>query len=406
MIASTTCLRQIIAEAGGVISFERFMQEALYHPACGYYAARVGKVGREGDFSTSATLHPALGRAIAAWAAAHGAEVRTHGHWHVIELGGGSGALAASVLHSLGWLRRRRLTYHIVEISPRLQAAQRQHLGALGRRVVWHEAIGPALQQAQGHALIFSNEFVDAFPCVQLVLDPASGHWREVCVHWPDGSDLPQETFGPWPRAADPPSAPTSALAAKYRPGQRVELHLSFRRWLESWRSLLQSGRMLTIDYGDAAAALYERRLGGTLRAYCRQQRFTGSEVYERFGRQDLTADVNFTDLQRWGEDLGLPTCGLRTQRAFFEQWLPRRLLRSASTDAHLAFLLQADGAGTAFKVLEQVALKTRRKDHPTAVASPATSRSTPRPSADPRNAKSRSAAPCPPAGFSANTGT
>ena len=362
MNTPTPCLRQIMAEAGGTISLERFMQEALYHPSCGYYAAHVTKLGREGDFSTSATLHPALGAAIARWTAAHAVEVRHARRWHVIELGGGSGALAASVWRSLGWLRRRGLTYHIVELSPRLQAVQRQRLAKLGRQVVWHQAIGPALDQAQGRALIFSNEFVDAFPCVQLQRDEPSGKWREVCVHWPDDAARPSETFAAWPRASDPSSATSSALTAAHPPGQRVEVHFSFRRWLESWRARWLSGRMLTIDYGDEMPALYARRPGGTLRAYCRQQRFSGAEVYERFGRQDLTADVNFTDLRHWGEELELATAGLLTQRAFLMQWLPRRMLRRASADAHLAFLLQEDGAGTAFKVLEQMARPSKKR--------------------------------------------
>jgi SAM-dependent MidA family methyltransferase len=350
--ASATHLRRIIAGAGGAIPVERFMQEALYHSTFGYYAAGVRKIGRDGDFSTSATLHPALGRAIAAWAAADRREARSGRAWHLIELGGGSGDLAAAVLDSIGWWRRRALTYHIVEISPHLRAAQEKRLGRLGRRVCWHPEIGSALQAAQGRAHIFSNEFVDAFPCVQLLLDPAGGDWREVCVGWPEDVNRPQESFREWLRQDNPGHAP-----AGFPPGQRIEMHLSYRRWLESWRHLWQSGRMLTIDYGDETAALYHRRPQGTLRAYCRHQRLNGLEIYERFGQQDLTADVNFSDLQRWGRELGLATKSLLTQRAFLMQWLPARVLRRAAADPRLHFLMSEDGAGGAFKVLEQSVL-------------------------------------------------
>ena len=333
------------------------MQEALYHPAFGYYSARVRRIGREGDFSTSATLHPALGRAIAAWAASHAAEARSPGRrgWHIIELGGGNGALALEVLRSLGALSRWGLTYHIVEVSRELEAAQRSCLSGFARRVRWHEDIASALQQANGRALIFSNEFVDAFPCVQLRWDAVAGTWREVCVQWLDGAARPGETFSPWPRAGDLEPGASSALQMRHPPGQRIEVHLSFRRWLKSWRHLWHSGRMLTIDYGDEAGALYHRRPQGTLRAYCQQQRFTGLELYERFGQQDLTADVNFTDLQQWGEELGLATKSLLTQRAFLEKWLPSQTLQQAVGDPSLSFLLDEAGAGTAFKMLEQI---------------------------------------------------
>ena len=96
-------LRALIRAEGGSISVERFMREALYHPRFGYYSRRVRSVGRTGDFSTTATLHPALGWAVGAWANAHRMEVSGRGHWHLIELGGGGGQLAAGVIRSVGW---------------------------------------------------------------------------------------------------------------------------------------------------------------------------------------------------------------------------------------------------------------------------------------------------------------
>ena len=137
-------------------------------------------------------------------------------------------------------------------------------------------------------------------------------------------------------------------------PGHRVELHLGYRRWLEECVGSWQAGRLLTIDYGDVPPALGRRQPGGTLRAYCRHQRLTGPEVYARFGQQDLTADVNFADLQRWGAALGLGCAPLLSQADFLRRWLPARTLRSGGTDPTLAFLLDPDGAGGAFKVLEQ----------------------------------------------------
>lgn len=340
-------LRMLMAREGGSISVERFMQEALYHPRFGYYARRVGTVGRTGDFSTSATLHPALGRAVAAWALAHRAEVACRGRWHLIELGGGTGELAAGVLKSLGWLGKLGLHYHLVEVSEPLRAQQQARLHAAGR-VTWHEEMPSALAAAAGRALIFSNEFVDAFPCVQLVYHEAASIWREVRLAWLESMDHPVETTGDW--AGEVPAGWQVAP----RDGQRVEIHRSYREWLKAWTMAWRVGRLLTIDYGDLFPALYHRQPHGTLRAYCRHQRLTGLEVYRRFGQQDLTADVNFTDLQAWGEAAGLENVGYQNQAAFLRRWLPDKMLRG-TRDARLAFLLDPDGAGGAFKVLEQV---------------------------------------------------
>ena len=315
------------------------MQEALYHPAFGYYARRVQTVGRTGDFSTAATLHPALGEAVAAWAGRHRAEVVSGGRWHLIELGGGTGELAAGVLRSLPWWQRLGLTYHLVEVSSSLRARQQARLGTVGR-VRWHDDAASALSAAYGRALLFSNEFADAFPCVQLA-QAAPGEWREVRVGWPEDREHPQESTAPW-------SGPVPSVAADQPlpSGQRIEVHLAYRRWLASLSALWRAGRLLTIDYGDAWPALYDRRPGGTLRAYCRHQRFTGLEVYRRVGQQDLTADVNFSDLRRWGEEVGWSTASYGTQADFLRRWLPARKQRRFGCDPPLHVSTRHPGCG------------------------------------------------------------
>jgi SAM-dependent MidA family methyltransferase len=351
-------LRTLAAEYGGAIPAERFMEEALYHPRFGYYARQVRSVGRGGDFSTSATMHPALGTAVAAWARRHRAEVRQRsGQWHLIELGGGTGELAESVLRALGWWPRRGLNYHLIEVSAGLRAEQQRRLQGW-TNLRWHRDIEAALEAAAGQALIFSNEFADAFPCVQLRWDGTLKTWREARVGWEENSGEPVESFEPWAPLSDCAkicSALDAAQAADLIDGQRIELPLSYRRWLERWTPLLRAGRMLTLDYGDRFPALYWRRPRGTLRAYCRHQRFEGLEVYRRFGQQDLTADVNFTDLEIWGARCGLAAAGFQTQRDFLRQWLPEPQLQRAPFDPALAYLLDEDGPGGAFKALEQV---------------------------------------------------
>jgi SAM-dependent MidA family methyltransferase len=128
--AAGSFLQTLQSELGGSIPFERFMREALYNPAFGYYSTRIHTVGRRGDFSTMATLDRSLAKGIAEWI--HEKKIRD-----VIEVGAGSGQLARDVLDALGWWRRRNLRYHIVEISPPLREAQRSLLK--GCRVEWHE---------------------------------------------------------------------------------------------------------------------------------------------------------------------------------------------------------------------------------------------------------------------------
>ena len=350
-------LRDLIAREGGSISFERFMREALYHPRFGYYTRQVRTVGGNGDFSTSATLHGALGVAVAAWAARRRSGFGWRSPWHVIELGGGNGQLADRVLRSLGWWARRGVRYHVVERSETLRREQ-QTLLARWPAVFWHEDIAGALRAADGRALIVSNEFVDAFPCVRLERD-GSGGWRELRVEWHPETGTFAECCRPWEPSTEETGDAASAVfapehAASLAPGQRVEWHREYLCWLRAWTPLWRAGCLLTIDYGDELPALYHRRPGGTLRAYHQHQRLAGPEIHARIGRQDLTADVNFTDLRNWGIVLGLSETSYCRQAEFLRRWLPPKYLRRHGRELRLAFLLDEAGAGGAFKVLEQ----------------------------------------------------
>ena len=178
----------------------------------------------------------------------------------------------------------------------------------------------------------------------------AAHDWREIGVRW---DETQQRAVEVEIELSDPRAAQIAGSTALVPTNtRRIEIHLAYRDWQRDWRPAWTRGRMLTIDYGDTFDRLYHRRPRGTLRGYFRQQRVEGAEIYERAGNQDLTADVNFTDLMRWGEALGLRAAPLQTQREFILHWNPRE----AATDAAAAHLLDADGAGDAFKVLEQAA--------------------------------------------------
>jgi len=337
-------LQGVQEDCGGVIPFARFMQEALYHPALGYYSSQIHDVGIGGDFSTSATLDPLLGEAIAKWITTRARKATMLG-WRripVIEIGAGSGLLACSVLRHLDWKTRWQVDYMICETSTILRTKQQKNLHWQGVR--WIDSVQEGLIKNDGKALIFSNELVDAFPC--RVFQKSGTGWRElgIILH-PDGS-LSETTF---PSMA--PSPPDSWFAefADLPIGQRLERHDSYRAWLGALSALWKEGFLLTIDYGDTAANLYSQRPSGSLRGYWKHERITGSQIYARFGKQDLTADVNFSDLIAWGESLGWRQESFSTQREFLKHWIsPKKTSGSSSR-----FLIPGD-AGDAFKVLEQ----------------------------------------------------
>ena len=316
------------------------MELCLYDGDHGYYSSNIRGIGSTGDFSTSATLSSQLGRSLAAWiSACPGINDQ------LIELGAGTGELARATRNALrgpsaftaaGLLRRVRRKshrYNIVERSPSLREAQQK---TLGRQARWHNSLEEALLQANGKALIFSNELVDAFPVRVFRNDDP---WSElflsrresaICECWQPAEALPSST----------------AFAGPWADGQVVEVHESYHQWLQKSLSGWKEGQILTIDYGGSGREIYQRRPEGTRRAYYHHERLTGQDLYRLPGRQDLTADVNFDDLIAWGEEMGLHTVKLTTQ----EDWL-----KAFRADPAMAgYLTSPYGAGEAFKVLLQ----------------------------------------------------
>lgn len=329
-------------------SFAQFMQRALFDPQRGYYSRNVATIGARGDFSTSATLSPLLGKAVSRWLMEQSRAqpvVRT-----VIEVGGGDGSLMRTVRSALGWWQRRRFDFCMVETSAVLREQQRRQLGGSVR---WFDSIQAALDHGSGHALVYHNEFLDALPVTLIQWDASTARWEEVwLVHEADGRI--KETLRPlslapecradfaalhqWTGQTPPPS-----------PRQRCELHTGVAQWLAALGAHWKSGAMLCIDYGGTFPALYHRRPNGTLRAYLLHQRLEGSAVYENAGRQDITTDINFTDLRSACARIGCGDFEYETQGNFIRRYLGDT---TPGADEAGRFLVSAPGAGDAFQCL------------------------------------------------------
>lgn len=321
------------------------MQRALFDPRSGYYSRQISAIGARGDFSTSASLSSLLGKAVARWLIEQSRIMP--GARTVIEVGGGDGSLMQSVRKELGWWRRRRFNFCMVETSAILKEQQRRRLGDSAH---WFDTLESALDHCSGHALIYHNEFLDALPITLVQWDADSGGWNEVWLsHRADGRIT--EALRPLAAGADRFVVLKQWTIESPPPShrQRCELHSGIEQWLAGWSSHWKTGAMLAIDYGDTFPALYHRRPSGTLRAYLLHQRLEGQAVYENAGRQDITSDINFTDLRNGCARFGWSDFRLETQAGFI-----RRHLGGASGMSGEAerFLLSADGAGTAFKCL------------------------------------------------------
>ena len=318
---------------GNWLSWERVMELALYDEAEGYYSVHVPGIGARGDFSTTATMSNLLARRLVAhWRQACEATGR---RLPIIEVGGGNGDMALGIARELGFWGRLRARYYMVDRSPALRRLQ-----ALvgGNFVRVYPGIEAALRHAGGCAFIFSNELPDAFPARQFRY--SGGEWKELGLSVQQGRLV--ETARPCPQLPE-----SSALTRWAQEGQVIEVQESYHRWYSAWQPLWKCGVHVTIDYGERCDTLYYRRPAGSLRGYKAHMLLSKEELLPLAGHCDITADVNFTDLQTLAErNLG-DIVQLITQRDYL---LP---LADAANPAD-CHLIATPGAGDHFSVLIQ----------------------------------------------------
>jgi len=316
-------------DAGGWISFARYMEAALYAPGLGYYAAGALKFGAAGDFVTAPELTPLFGRTLA-----HAiAPVLLETGGDILELGAGSGRLAADVLGELQRLNALPARYCILEVSADLRQRQQdllaRELPQLANRVQWLDALPTQLR-----GVILGNEVLDALP-VELV------YWTQdaplvrgvVC----DG-----DVFSWQDRPIADPVLRARADSLNLAPGYLSEINLAADALIASLGHTLQHGLILLIDYGFGAAEYYHpQRHMGTLRAHYRHHAL--DDPFYLPGLCDLTAHVDFSALARAGEATGLALAGYTSQASFLlHSGLTELLLQTPPTDA-AAYLPQAN---------------------------------------------------------------
>jgi SAM-dependent MidA family methyltransferase len=302
-------LRAEIARAGGWISFARFMQIALYEPGLGYYSAGARKLGAAGDFVTAPEVAPVFSRCLAVQCAEI---LRGLGGGELLELGAGSGAMAAAMLAELGRLDALPARYRILDVSADLRERQRatlqQAVPSLLDRVEWLDRLPDAL-----HGVIVANEVLDAMPVERFAL--RGGEINALGVTWHFGRFEWSETRAPSLLRAAVRSAQRQAGDA-WPDGYVSEVNLGLAPWLASLGGALERGVMLFVDYGLPRREYYSPdRSDGTLLCHFRH-RFH-DDPFARLGLQDITAWVDFTAVAEAGEAAGLALAGYATQAHF-----------------------------------------------------------------------------------------
>ena len=337
----------------GQITFAEFMEVALYHPDGGYYSdARA--FGAAGDYYTSPAAHPAFGALIAIQLQHMWEVLGRPNRFHAVDLGAGSGLLAGDVVRyvaGMPGLFHQSLTYIAVDRYP-------SSLGSPIAQPMLQHLVSTEVPLRGVVGCFICNELVDSFPVHRFQVQ--RGAVREVYVGIDEG--------GGFVDVLGEPSTPLIVqrldnLNFDLTEGFRGEVNLGVAPWITGISRALQRGFVITIDYGHEADQLYSfQRAKGTILTYSNHT--WGRSPYQHIGRQDITAQVDFSNVASEGLSLGLNSLGLRTQSQFLRslglttmlEALRVKQLGQRERNANMMAmreLVKPDGLGS-FKVLVQ----------------------------------------------------
>jgi len=321
-------LLEQIGAAGGWLSFERFMDLALYAPLVGYYSGGAQKFGVGGDFTTAPEISSLFGACVAVQCEEILGRLNAAS---ILEIGAGSGRLAADVLGRLESLRKLPEHYWILEISADLRDRQREYLARhrphLLERVHWLDR--PPEEPFDG--VILANEVLDALPVArfrwhadaveELGVVQSDGHfaWRER----PAGAAMAENCRR------------LSRAGGGWDDGYVSECCPRLAAWTWAVTRSLRNGAALWFDYGLPRAQYYlPERHDGTLRCHFRHR--AHGDPFLWVGLQDITAWVDFTLLAEASRECGFQLAGFTTQAHFLAgTGIDREMQFIAANDAH-----------------------------------------------------------------------
>ena len=330
-------IKQTIIQKGTPISFDEFMNLALYHPKSGYYRVAWQKFGQKGDFITAPELSPLFAQCLS-----RQVKQCLKKDNSILEFGAGSGLLAGQLLQALELNKSLPSTYYLLELSGELKARQRETISKmvphLLKHCVWLQSL-----PSQFKGVVIANEVLDAMPCKRFKF--TQQQWCELLVDYQDDQFVWCEQKTQKPLNFTPTE------------GYQTEVNYFHQPWLKALYDTIDEAVILLIDYGYTANEYYHpKRTQGTLRCYYQHQ--ANDDPFIHIGKQDITSSVNFSNLYHSALALGFWHFGFTTQAHFLMNLGIAGLIESYHQQAQVKFaqqikqLILPNAMGETFKVI------------------------------------------------------
>lgn len=297
-----------IAAADGSLPFWKYMNMALYEPGLGYYRAGSRKLGAEGDFVTAPEISSLFSRTLARMSQP---VLNAVENGDILEVGAGSGTMAADILAQLEADQALPARYHILELSAELRQRQQQtiheRVPELAARVHWCDRLPDTF-----HGLILANELLDALPTHRFMIE--AGEVRELCVSCQDDHFIWQTRHGPERLISR--VREIEREHGRFADGYVSEILFAAEDWISAAAKSLTSGMILLLDYGQPRSVYYHaQRDCGTLSCHYRHRMHDDPFFYP--GLQDITSHVDFTAIADAALAAELTVSGYTTQAHF-----------------------------------------------------------------------------------------
>lgn len=299
-----TKIIQSIDAAGGWISFNRFMEFALYDADFGYYSGSLRKFGEEGDFVTASEISIFFAKALCI----QFKEIFQSLDKNIIEIGAGSGKFALEVIQSLEADSESIDHYFILEISQSLRKQQYdlliEHLPSnLFNKVQWVNEIPKKYE-----GIIFCNELLDAFP-IDLIKKTLGNYFQK-------GVGVENSEFIWKDKLIDDLSVYEQVNLESLPDNYLIEYSINIKNWINQINQSFSKGILLIIDYGfNDKEYFHDQRTQGTL--MCHFKHYAHDKPLIHPGIQDITSHVNFSYVAREASKLGLQVKGFISQANF-----------------------------------------------------------------------------------------
>ena len=284
--------REILEQEDEVLSFDRFMEIALYLPEYGYYEKKGDIFGKNGDFVTASEI----GNLFGATLANELVNVLNQIGGGFYDFGAGTGRLSKTILERLNKCKLDfEPKFYLIERSENLVKVQKNQLRSFSN-ITWHNCI----ETVELNGFLIANELFDAMPAKCFVKND-----EQVSEY---GVGIKGNEFS-WMLKKSPVPVYLEERLEQKNDGFRTEYISAAYSWLDTIYKQSNQIVLLILDYGSLQDEFYhDNKSDGTIKCHYKHH-LTYDPLIDP-GLKDITVSVDFSLLADQATDIGFDVLG------------------------------------------------------------------------------------------------